>query len=398
MPGRQPAKTPALQSQDPSQGGCGESPRAVYFEREGLLDGVGEPGRTERLMLLEQLSRDGVPVAELRRHTAQGTLVFLAAERVIAGPARYNAAQVAELAGVEVSFLLAARRAMGLPVPGPDERSFLEADVEAVRTASVAREAGISEEEMLELIRTLGRGLARSAEAMRALALRLVLEPGVGEHELAQRYAHVAAELAPLARSLVVNLLTVHLRQVAESEAISAADRAAGRLPGSREMTVCFADLVGFTRLGAHVEPHELSRLAMRLEELASEVCEPPVTLVKTIGDAAMLTSAEPAPLIGATLALVDLAEQEGEQFPALRAGVAIGPALSRAGDWFGPPVNLASRITAIARPGSVLTEGVLRGRVSGDYRFSFAGERRVHGVHEPVALYRVRRSADAGP
>ncbi len=388
---------PAVESQQPGQRKCSEAPPAVDFEREGLLDGLAGAERAERLMLLEQLSGEGVPVEELRRHTARGTLVFLAAESAIAGTERHTAAEVADLAGVDVGFLLAARRAMGLPVPGPEDRSYVQADIEAVRTAAVAGDAGISEEEMFEVIGTLGRGLSRSAEAMRALALRLVLEPGIGEHELARRYALAAAELGPLLSPLVMNLLTVHLREVAESEALSAADRAAGRLPGSREMTVCFADLVGFTRLGAHVEPHELSRLAMRLEELAGDVCEPPVTLVKTIGDAAMLTSAEPAPLIQAALTLIDLAEREGERFPALRAGIAIGPALSRAGDWFGQPVNLASRITPVARPGSVLAEGVVRGRVSGAYRFSFAGEHRLHGVHELVALYRVRRSADAG-
>jgi adenylate cyclase len=369
----------------------------LAFAAEGLLDGLQGPQLSERLMLLRQLVGEGVPVEELRRHAAQGTLVFLAAERVIAGSERYTGAEVAERAGVEVGFLLAARRAMGLPVPAPDEPLYIEADVEAVRAANLARAAGVSEEEMLEIIRTLGRGLSRSAEAMRALALRLVLEPGVGELELARLYARVAGELAPLVSPLVVDLLTVHLREVAESEAVSAEDRAAGRLPGSREVTVCFADLVGFTRLGAQVEPHELSRLSMRLEELASEVCEPPVTLVKTIGDAAMLTSVASRPLIEATLALLDLAEEQGEQFPPLRAGIATGPALSRAGDWFGPPVNIASRITQIARPGSILTEGEVRSGEGGAYRFSYAGERHLHGVHEPVSLYRIRRSADTG-
>jgi hypothetical protein len=43
-----------------------------------------------------------VSLQELRRHTAQGTILFAAAERVIAGPQRYTAAEVADLAGVEV--------------------------------------------------------------------------------------------------------------------------------------------------------------------------------------------------------------------------------------------------------------------------------------------------------
>ena len=84
---------------------------------------------------------------------------------------------------------------------------------------------------------------------------------------------------------------------------------------------------------------------------------------------------------------LIDAADAEGEDFPQLRAGVAIGPALRRAGDWFGRPVNLASRITAIARPGSLLAEREVRESAREAYRWSYAGERRLRGIREPVAL-----------
>jgi adenylate cyclase len=155
---------------------------------------------------------------------------------------------------------------------------------------------------------------------------------------------------------------------------------------------VCFADLVGFTRLGEEVPPDELSNLAGRLEALARDAAQLPVRLVKTIGDAAMLTCTEPEPLLDATLGLLDAAEGEGEDFPQLRAGMAIGPALSRAGDWFGRPVNLASRITGIARPGSVLAEREVHDSVPDAYRWSYAGERRLRGVRHPVTLFRARR------
>ena len=157
---------------------------------------------------------------------------------------------------------------------------------------------------------------------------------------------------------------------------------------------MCFADLVGFTRLGEEVPPDELSRLAVRLEALASDAAEPPVRLVKTIGDAAMLTSPEAGPLLEAALDLVDAAEAEGGDFPQLRAGAALGPALLRAGDWFGRPVNLASRITAIARPGSVLAEREMREAVPDAYGWSYAGERRLKGIREPVRLFRARKRA----
>jgi adenylate cyclase len=368
----------------------------IDFAAEGLLDGLEGEQRTERLTLLQYLAADGVPLTELQRATASGTIMFLPAERVIGGRARYTAAEIAQQGEVPEDFLIAVRRAMGLPIAAPEEAAYTEADLEAVRMRHVAHTAGISDEEILDLMRTLGRGLSQAAETMRTLTMRLVLEPGVSEHELAQRYAYAASQLSPMLGPLVTNLLNLHLRQMAQSEAINAAERSGGQLAGSREITVCFADLVGFTRLGEEVPPNELGRLAVRLEALASEVAVPPVRLIKTIGDAAMLTALEPEPLLDAALGLLDAAEAEAEDFPQLRAGIAIGPALSRAGDWFGRPVNLASRITQIARPGSLLAEREVRESTREAYRWSYAGERRLRGIREPVPLFRARRLSEA--
>src|SRR2546430_2433789 len=164
------------------------------------------------------------------------------------------------------------------------------------------------------------------------------------------------------------------------------------RPAGWRGVAVCFADLVGFTRLGELVRPEDLSGLAVRLEAMTSDVVRPPVKLVKAIGDAVMLASAEPEPLLDAGLALLDAADAEAEDFPQLRVGSALGPALGRAGDWFGRPVNLASRITQIARPGSLLAERELRESAPESYRWSYAGERRLRGGQQPVPLFRARR------
>jgi adenylate cyclase len=367
------------------------SGESIDFAAEGLLDGLEGEQRAERIALLEYLAADGVPLSELERTTASGTIVFLPAERVIGGRARYTIAEVAQRSGVAEAFLAALMRAMGLPIPASEEALYTESDLEAVRTTEVFRAAGISDEEILDLLRTLGRGLSQTAETMRALTLRLVLEPGVSEHDLAQRYAYAASQLSPMLGPLMGNLLTLHLRQMAQSEAINAAERTGGRLPGSREVAICFADLVGFTRFGEEVQPEQVSQLAVRLEALASEVVAPPVRLVKTIGDAAMLASVEPEPLIETSLALLAAADAEGDDFPQLRVGMALGAALSRAGDWFGRPVNLASRITQIARPGSVLAERALRDSARAAYRWSYAGERRLRGIREPVPLFRAR-------
>ncbi len=363
----------------------------IDFEGEGLLDGLSGSARAERLTLLKQLANEGVPLSDLRRTTSTNTIMFLPADRVIVGEKRYTSREIAQISDVDPEFLVVARRAMGLPIPEPDEPVYTEAELQSARMIHVARDAGLSDADVLDLLRVLGRGLSQAAETLRTLPMKLVLKPGMSESELASQYAQVTGALYPMVDPLVSSLLALHLRHAAESEVVSALERSGGQLPGSREVAVSFADLVGFTRLGEEVPPDELGRLAGRLDVLATDAAESPVRLVKTIGDAAMLASPEPEPLLKATLRLIEAADAEGDDFPQLRAGAAIGIALPRAGDWFGRPVNLASRITSIARPGSLLVDRGLREASRDGYRWSFAGERRLRGIREPVALFRAR-------
>jgi adenylate cyclase len=364
------------------------------FAAEGLLDGLEGDARAARERLLRRLYDDGVGLDELREAAAEDRLVLLPAERVIGGEARYTAREIAERAGLDLGLLAALRRAQGLPVPDPDQTVFTEADLEAARTARTFRDAGVAEDDMLAITRVLGRGLGQAAELMRDVTLDSVLEPGTTEDELALRYADAAARLEPLTAPLLGQMINLHLRHVVRGEVINAAEREAGALPGARDVAVGFADLVGFTRIGEEVAPDELGRVADRLETLTAERIARPVRLVKTLGDAVMLVSPEPRQLVELALDLVEAADAEGAEFPQLRAGLAFGPALSRAGDWYGQPVNLASRVTDRARPGSVLATQPLREAVGDEgLRWSAAGEKRLKGIREPVPLFRVRRA-----
>jgi adenylate cyclase len=209
------------------------------------------------------------------------------------------------------------------------------------------------------------------------------------------RYAEVARETAPLLGPVLDYVLNQHLVEQIRDDVISRAELEAGQiLPDAREMAVCFADLSGFTRLGEVAPVEEVGAVAGRLAAMATEVAGGPVRLVKTIGDAAMLVSPEPAALVEAALTLVDAAEAEGEDFPPLHAGIALGPAVPRGGDWYGRAVNLASRIAAIAWPGSVLCDDAVHDATEEAFRWSFAGERRLKGVKRPVRLWRARRLA----
>jgi adenylate cyclase len=155
-------------------------------------------------------------------------------------------------------------------------------------------------------------------------------------------------------------------------------------------VSVCFVDMVGFTRLGAEIEAAELSTLATKLAELATDVTEPPVRLVKTIGDAAMFVSPAPAPLVSVALALLEAVE--AADLPSLRAGVACGTGLQRAGDYYGHAVNLASRVTGVARPGSVLCTREVYEAAPDLFDWSFARKHSLKGMTEAVPLFRARR------
>lgn len=137
--------------------------------------------------------------------------------------------------------------------------------------------------------------------------------------------------------------------------------------------------------------------MAARLSGMGRQVATPPVHFVKTIGDAVMLVSPEASPLVGAALRLVDDVGAE-EDLPSLRAGVALGQAVNRWGDWYGTPVNIASRVTDYARPESVLATKDVREETGDDYSWSRAGSHHFKHVSERVSLYRARVHGTRNP
>ena len=156
--------------------------------------------------------------------------------------------------------------------------------------------------------------------------------------------------------------------------------------------TIGFADLVGFTSLGEELQPEQIGQVTGRLDEISREVATGPVRLVKLIGDAAMLAAPDTPSLLEAMHNLLEAMGDEGEGFPLIRAGVACGPVITRGGDFYGSPVNVASRVTGIARPGSMLVTDEVREQVEDSYRFSRAGRKHLKGIHGTVELYRCRR------
>ena len=245
---------------------------------------------------------------------------------------------------------------------------------------------------ILQVARTIGMGTSRIADANRELIRRTLMQPGDTERDLALRFAAAAEQMLPIFEPTLLYAQRAHLLEQIRRDVIGTADLASGEMGATTEVSVCFADLVGFTKLGEEIEPEELGLVAGRLEEMATAVAEPPVRLVKTIGDAAMLVSVEAEAMTDAALRLVDASEAEGERFPRLRAGIARGQAVAQSGDYYGRPVNLASRVTGVAKPGSVLVDRATKLAAAEAFDYSFAGERRLKGFEARTKLYRARR------
>lgn len=368
-------------------------PPRTDFEAEGLLDDLEGEQREARRALLDELAGDGVPFEELRAAAAAGRLALLPVERALAGQGpRHTAREVAEASGVELADLARLRTALGVSIPDPDDRALTQADIDAARRLKAFQEVGLPPGEFLKVARTIGMAMARIAEANRSLVVRTVLRPGDTERDLALRLADTARQLMPLVGPSLGYALQLHLLDQIRRDVIAAADLVSGEIGGATETAVCFADMVGFTKLGEQIGIEELALIAGRLEEIATTVSEPPVRLVKMIGDAAMMVSTDPLALVETALTLVETADEEGEDFPQVRAGIAFGPALAQAGDYYGRPVNLASRITGVARPGSVLADQGATEAIGDAYHHSFAGERRLKGIEGRVRLFRLRR------
>ena len=363
----------------------------IDFEAEGLLEGLDADAREARLKLLGELAADGVSLEELRDAVEAGRLALLPVERALIGEGeRYNSNEVAEQSGVELEVLRRWNRALGIPNPEPDDSVLGEADLDAARQLKGFRDLGLPEEEMLQVARTIGMAMARIAQSNRELFVRTLVQEDDDEYELARRFESASEAMLPLLTPVLTYALQRHLIEQIRGDVIAAADLASGNVGKANDIAVCFADMVDFTKLGERVDVEELGNVAGRLEDMATSIAEPPVRLVKTIGDAAMLVSSEAEPLGEAALALIAAADTEGEEFPMLRVGLAFGPAVGRGGDFYGAPVNLASRITGVARPGSVLASEQAREALGESFRFSFAGERKLKGVGE-VKLFRVR-------
>jgi adenylate cyclase len=368
-----------------------EDPNHPDIEALGLLDDLEGPAREERAELIAWLLGRGFDVDQIRGAFSP---MLLPANRMIGDDGMWvSPREISESSGVSLEVLQRLHRAAGLVhAHDPDARLQSRADAESVLAAARLIDLGLDPVQVVLIVRLLMDSLTGVAVAMRHAGLQALLHPGATELELAQAFEGLAHDAEPFLGPMVDALLRLALRHSFATEAINVFERATGTLPGAREVAVAFADLVGFTRLGEQMPPEDLGLVAIRLADLAHDVVASPVQFVKTIGDAVMLVCSDPLRLLVTVLDLVDAAA--ADDFPRLRVGLAVGPAVNRAGDWFGRPVNLASRVTGVAPAGAVWATESAR-KAIGDpagIEWSVPQARHLKGIRGEVLLYGARR------
>lgn len=293
---------------------------------------------------------------------------------------RFSREEVAEQVGVDVDQARQVWAALGFAEVPPGEKAFTERDVEALRTALALRDNGVVDPDtLLVLARAMGQGLARLAEAQVEVFRGQAASLTSTEAQTAALDA--ADEVLPRLESLVVH---VWRRQFAAATERSFAALASD---GHPELAVGFVDLVGFTQTSRDSDAGDLQRLLERFErETSLRVTSYGGRVVKTLGDGVLYVADS---VVGAAEVALETvaAHEQDETLPEVRAGLALGPVLTRLGDVFGEPVNLASRLTDEARPSSVLVDRAAAAALADDPSY-----RLVRLQHRSVRGYRALR------
>jgi adenylate cyclase len=357
-----------------------------------LLQGLAGSEREARLELLRRLHGDGVTLEELEAATAAGRLALLPVERLLARRRRHTLEEGARAAEISREFVVDNHRALGLPLPGDDEPIYDDAQVENLAVLRGMMELGVPEEEIQVMGRILGQSSHRTAQAIVEVLSRALLRPGDTEADLALRFTDIAEAVLPVLDRVTGSVLRLHLLDVIQREAVVRLEGDSGRLAGARDVTVAFADMAGFTALSDRLAIDDLGRIAARFEDLVTAVAEPPVRLVKVLGDGAMFAGDDAGAVVAAQLELVAAAVDE--ELPPVHAGVAHGPALHSAGDWLGRTVNLAARLCTVAPPWTVLATREVRAASGARLGWEDAGVYELRGIGEPVPALRAFTSS----
>jgi class 3 adenylate cyclase len=365
------------------------------FAAEGLYD-PHSPAAADRHALLAFLVERGCTMEEIVHANARGRLFALAGDRLLRPDRdRFTLAEVAAQLGADVDVVRRAWRAFGLVELGPDTKVASPADVEAL-PVYLDVVGFLGEETALSIARVWGSAMARVADAEggagRAVSDDASLLLSGSELATAQFWAG-AAEFYPRASRLLDILHRHHAESSIRQFEASGSERLA-RTHQTR-YAVGFADLTGFTSLSETIAPADLSMLLARFEQAATNIAQDRGgRVIKFIGDAAMIIAPRPAVLADIAAEMVNAEQDGGRDRIPVRAGLAYGDLLARDGDYFGPDVNLAARLVAVAEPDSILVSATFAESLPPEgWILDAHPPRPIRGFADPVSTFTLRRA-----
>lgn len=274
-------------------------------------------------------------------------------QRAILGQdAELTSAQVAERAGMTVADARRLWRALGFPDPG-DEAAFGSADAEALAAiqGSVDQD-GLDLDTIVRMTRAVGQTIARLADWEVAILTREVeLATPHGRLDEARRMVET---VGPGFESLLVYAWRRHLAAAVSRIELLGDHDDDQHVAGA---TVGFADLVSFTALTNELDEDQIGDLVEIFESRCHDVvADRSGRVVKTLGDSVLFLADDPEE--GIDIALDIIAVIGGDaRLPDVRLGLATGPVVLRQGDVYGPSVNLAARLTTVARRNRVIID-----------------------------------------
>lgn len=309
-------------------------------------------------------------------------------EVLLGGSRRYTRLDVAARAGVPPEQTHRLWRALGFAGATDTDVVFTDADVEAAKLGHELVESGLIDRMTdTAMTRALGHHLSRLAEwQVQVVFSWLGQQPEVTRDE---RQLEKFIEMAvPMMEQLQNYVWRRHLAAYA-GRALAASEEELE----SRDQGVGFVDMVGYTRMTRRIDQDRLGTVLDRFEEAAGGViAERRGHVVKMIGDEVLFVADTPEDAADIALALTELVEQD-EEIPEVRTGLAYGQILSRFGDVYGAVVNLAARLTSVARPGTILIDQGLADALDDnpDYKLRYRRPVSVRGYKRlrPVVLRR---------
>ena len=329
---------------------------------EAAGDADVDISRVEALARVRFLLLDlGCTDEEIDQAVEDDALDLLVVDRILV-PAdhRLTQTEVAERTDIPLDVAKRFWRALGFLDVGEDEAAFTDMDIEAVHIFQSLVAMGLVDlDTAVQMARVIGSSMARIAEAETAPGSTPILM-GSGDSILdADAFAEQAGASIPGMARLLEYVWRRHLQAATRRAMLH---RARGSDEGIRPvMAVGFADMVGFTMLSQHLGDEALAAVVARFEELAHDtVVALGGRVVKMIGDEVMFVvqTATSAAQIGLSLAEAYAGD---ELLSDVRVALAVGPVLVKDGDFYGPVVNLASRLVGVAHPGTVLISDEFR-------------------------------------